>query len=231
MIFRSHSSWISRGLVGIAIFMTGGVPFAVYSALRTPHDAVAWTLSGVAIAGVAIIMAYKGCLFAFCRAIPFWHSPLLPALFIAYAARGGAAILLLAAAAGGEGLFDVKLLDVVKLWIGVSTAVLVLAYLVLAPTTDPAARRSVKEVLTGRVSPYFYLGTVALGLVVPIVVSILLNTTLELERTLLALVGATSLVGDFYIKYSVVRAGIYLPLVTGIPLAATRARVNPAVQA
>ena len=71
------------------------------------------------------ILAYEGFVYAASRAIPFWRTRLLPALYIAYGLRGGAALLLVAAALGGNG-FDVATVEAVKLWVMVSTAVLIL---------------------------------------------------------------------------------------------------------
>ena len=52
-------------------------------------------VGGLSLAGAAVIMLYKGNVYAVCRAIPFWNSSLLPVLYVAYALRGGTALLLL----------------------------------------------------------------------------------------------------------------------------------------
>ncbi|MDP6101554.1 MAG: polysulfide reductase NrfD, partial [Dehalococcoidia bacterium] len=58
----------------------------------------------LSLVGMAGILLYKGFVYAVSRAIPFWNTPLLPALYIAYGVRGGAAILLVANALGVGGV-------------------------------------------------------------------------------------------------------------------------------
>lgn len=214
MALRPHSSWISRGLWGFGIFLAGAIPYALPPVRDSGFGPV---VLGVSLAGMAVLLAYKGFVYAASRAIPFWHLPLVPALYIAYGLRGGAAVLLVAGAlASARGGFDIELLDVIKLWVVVSSAVLVLLYLALAASAGGAARRSVRELVAGRVSPAFYAGTIFCGLVIPIALGATGAAT-GVSRGLLAFIGVSSLVGDFYIKYCIVKAGVYLSIVEDLP--------------
>jgi len=212
MAVRPQSSWISRGLWGLAIFLAGAVPYAVPAVRDSGFGPV---VLAVSLAGMAVVLVYKGFVYAVSRAIPFWRQPLLPVLYMAYGLRGGAAVLLVAGAVATDA-FDIDLLEVIKLWVVVSSAVLVLLYLALARSAGGAARRSVSELVAGRVSPAFYAGVVFLGLVIPIALGAIGATT-GVSRGLLAVIGVSSLVGDFYIKYCVVKAGIYLSVVEELP--------------
>ena len=212
MAVRPQSSWISRGLWGLTIFLAGAIPYAV-PAVR--DSAIGPVVLGVSLLGMAVVLAYKGFVYAVSRAIPFWRLPLLPVLYIAYGLRGGAAVLLVAGAVAGDA-FDIDLLEVIKLWVVVSSAVLVLLYLALARSAGGAARRSVSELVTGKVSPAFYAGVVFLGLVIPIALGAVGATT-GVSRGLLAVIGVSSLVGDFYIGYCIVRVAVYLPIVEELP--------------
>jgi formate-dependent nitrite reductase membrane component NrfD len=158
-------------------------------------------------------MLYKGNVYAVCRAIPFWNSPLLPVLYIAYALRGGAALLLLFLPWGGPGS-GVGLLELVELWIGVSAGVCILFYLTTMAHSSVGARRSVEDLLRGRAAAAFYGGVVLLGFLVPLAIGVW-NVVTPVSLGALAAVGATSLVGDFYVKYAIARAGRYLPHVPG----------------
>jgi len=212
MAVRPQSSWISRGVWGLAIFLAGAIPYALPSVRDSAFGPV---VLGVSLAGMAVVLAYKGFVYAVSKAIPFWHLPLLPVLYIAYGLRGGAAVLLVAGAVAGDA-FDIDLLDAIKLWVVVSSAVLVLLYLALARSAGGAARRSAGELVAGRVSPAFYAGTVLCGIVIPIALGAIGAAT-GVSRGLLAIIGLSSLVGDFYIKYCIVRAAVYLPLVEELP--------------
>jgi formate-dependent nitrite reductase membrane component NrfD len=219
IVLRPHSSWISRGLLGMAVFLLGAVLYVLPGVQDTAFGSVMLVVS---IIGVALVLTYKGFVYAVSKAIPFWNIQLLPFLYIAYALRGGAALLLVAGAIAGDA-FDIDLLEVIKLWVGVSSAVLVLLYLVLASNASAAARRSVRELVAGRISPAFYAGTVFFGLVIPIALGAVGEAT-GLSRGLLAFIGVSSLVGDFYIKYCVVKAGIYVPILSDLPAARTYGR-------
>lgn len=204
MLKRPHRSWISRGIWGIGIFGVGAV-----GTLVGPE---AWkgAMVAVSLVGCAIILLYEGFVYAASKAIPFWRTRLLPVLYIAYGFRGGAALLLVFAALGGSA-FDLDTIEAVKLWVVASTAVLVLLYLVSASRAGGAAAHSVRRLVAGSVSPAFYGGTVLLGLIVPLV----LGAARELGAgglAILALIGISSLVGDFYVKYCVVKAGTYVPV-------------------
>ena len=212
IVMRPHSSWVSRGLWGLAVFLVGAIPYTVPAARDSALGPVAL---GVSLGGMAVVLVYNGFVYAVSRAIPFWHLPLLPVLYIAYGLRGGAAALLVAAAVAGD-VFDTDLLGVIKLWVVVSSAVLVLLHLALARTAGGAARRSARELVAGKVSPVFYVGVVLLGLVIPIVLGALAGAT-EPSRVLLAVVGLSSLAGDFYIKYCIVKAALYRPIVEELP--------------
>ena len=212
MILRPHSSWISRGLLGIILFLAGAILYVLPGVRDSTFGSA---MLAVSILGMALILVYKGFVYFVSRAIPFWNISLLPFLYVAYALRGGAALLLVVAAAAGE-VFDIDLLEAIKLWVVVSSAALVLLYLALANNAGAAARRSLHELVAGSISPVFYGGVIFLGLVIPIVLGSI-GSTAGLWRGLLAFVGLSSLAGDFFVQYCIVKAGIYLPIVGELP--------------
>jgi formate-dependent nitrite reductase membrane component NrfD len=98
-----------------------------------------------------------------------------------------------------------------ELWIGVSAAVMVLFYLAVMSGANPVARRSVREIIGGRAALAFYGGALIIGLVVPILLGLLgLITSLSLGAV--AAVAVASVIGDFFIKYTIAKAGVYIPL-------------------
>lgn len=220
---RPHHSWISRGLWSIGIFgLAAGIVMARGPEAGAPAIAVS-------LVAACAILLYEGFVYAASRAIPFWRTRLLPALYVAYGLRGGAAVLLVAAALGGDG-FDVGTVEAIKLWVVVSTALLVLWYLVAGSRAGGAARESVSQLLAGRVSPSFYGGTVAAGIVLPVALALARGALAAPDLLVLGAIGIASLVGDFYVKYCVVKAGIYTPLVgaRGVRREGKRATSPPA---
>ncbi len=219
---RVRTSWIARGFLGMTLFLLGAVP---YEATRL-GPAFGWDLDAwpgeatlaLSLIGAAILVVYKGNVYAASKGVPFWNSPLLPLLYIVYALRGGAAVLLvLLPFVPGELGRDI--VAMVELWIGVSAALMVTFYLTVMRGTSMAARCSVSDLTRGRVSMAFYVGTIGAGLGLPIVIGAAGLVT-ELSLAILALVGVLSLLGDFMAKLTIARAGVYVPVVpAGVPLA------------
>ena len=213
-MWHAKTSWIGRGFVGLTLFLLGGLlylpPLVLPDALWASGSFVARIGYALALVGMIILLLYKGFVYACSKGVPFWSSPILPALYVAYGLRGGVATLLLVALFQGGNLsgWDLGLLE---LWIGVSAAVMILFYLAVMSGSNPVARRSVKELLGGRVALAFYGGTLVVGLLVPIVIGLLgLATSLSLGAV--AVVGIASVTGDFFVKYTIAKAGVYIPL-------------------
>jgi formate-dependent nitrite reductase membrane component NrfD len=211
MMRHWRTSWISRGFYGLSLFLVGGV---LYLPTMLFSSGGAWTGVGLvgeilALIGMVIIIGYMGFAYTASKGVPFWSSPLHPALYIAYALRGGIATLLVVAAASGRAATSGGLLP---LWIGVTATVALFFVLELQGAVaggNAAARRSVREILAGRVALVFYGGTLMLGIIVPV---LLLSMPMANSPATMALIGLASAAGDFFMKLSTVRAGVYLPL-------------------
>jgi formate-dependent nitrite reductase membrane component NrfD len=148
------------------------------------------------------------------KGIPFWNSPLHPALYVAYGLRGGIAGLLLTLAVTGQDFPSIA--NLLMLWTVITATVIVFFGLEVhgaLTTGNIAAQQSVHELFAGRVAIYFYGGTLLLGLAVP---AWLVWTGLSgpLSLGAMALLGLASAFGDFFMKYSTIRAGVYLPVWT-----------------
>jgi formate-dependent nitrite reductase membrane component NrfD len=215
-MYRARTSWIARGFVGMNLFLPGA---ALY--LLRPSGALGSLGLALATVGAAVLIVYKGNVYAASKGVPFWNSPVLPILYATYAIRGGLALLLVALPFGGRGA-DAHGVGFLELWVAVSAAVMLGFYLGVMRNTNLAARRSVAELVRGRAAPAFYLGTVGVGLAVPILIGAA-GFAGPLSQMVLAAVGATSLVGDFFAKYAIAKAGVYMPL-----MPAGREPVEPA---
>ena len=204
-MFRARTSWIARGFVGMNVFLPG----AALSVLL-PDGTPRTVFLVISLAGAAIIIGYKGNVYAASKGVPFWNSPVLPVLYATYAIRGGLALLLVVLPLAAVRI-DLHGLGVIELWVAVSAAVMLGFYLGVMRQTNLAARRSVAELTGGRVAVAFYLGTVGAGLVIPILLGVA-GFAGPPSAAVLALVGALSLVGDFFAKYAIAKAGIYVPI-------------------
>ena len=173
---------------------------------------------GLAMIGMLVMMGYMGFCYTASKAIPFWHSPLHPLLYVAYALRGGVGALLITHWALGRPAEGASVL--LPWWAGI-TAVVVLFFLleIHAAVTggNEAARRSVRDLFSGRVALYFYVGTLVLGLVVPAFLSYI-GMSGPISLGTMAVIGVASVIGDFFMKFSTVRAGVHLPSWTQLTL-------------
>jgi formate-dependent nitrite reductase membrane component NrfD len=220
MALQFRTSWISRGFFGLSLFLAGGflylVPLFLPGVLWGSDSPIAAIGNIVAIIGMLVIIGYMGFVYTASKGIPFWNSPLHPALYVAYALRGGVAGLLLALSLGGTG--PAVLPNLLLLWIGITAAVALFFGLEVHGALtggNAAARRSVHELFAGGVAIYFYVGTLLLGLLVPAwLVWAGLNGPLSLGA--MAVLAIASAVGDFFMKYSTIRAGVFLPVWTSL---------------
>jgi formate-dependent nitrite reductase membrane component NrfD len=207
IVRRPHASWISRGIWSIGVFLASG---GAYVLLAPPSTGRALLLL-LSLAAAVGVLLYEGFVYAASVAIPFWRTPLLPLLYVAYGLRGGAALLLVAGCLGGAA-FDLEAMEAIKLWVVASTGVLVALLLVSARSRGGAAERSMQRLVFGPIAPAFYGGTVLLGIVVPLALGAA-HAFGTGGLAVLAAIGAASLLGDFYVKYCVVKAGVYVPTV------------------
>jgi formate-dependent nitrite reductase membrane component NrfD len=204
------TSWISRGIVGVTLFLASAAVYLILALLGLGKTAFAGALLFLSVLGALWVVVYKGFVWASSKGIPLWNTPLVPVLYIAYALRGGTAALMLLAAAGSADA-PLGFLEPIKLWLAVSTAVLVLIYIDVMRGSGLTALRSVNLMLFGRVALPFYFGAVALGLIVPIAIGGFAYWG-GLSPATFMLLGVLSLLGDLSIIYCIAKAGLYRPL-------------------
>jgi formate-dependent nitrite reductase membrane component NrfD len=215
MVRHVRTAWISRGFIGLTLFLAGAMlylpPLVLTDWPWASDSALGYLGWGMAVVGMVVLIVYMGFVYTASKGIPFWNSPLHPVLYMAYALRGGIAALLVTMA-----LFDAPspgAMSLVTIWIVVTAVVIILFALEIQGALtggNPAARRSVREMFLGRVSIYFYGGTLLIGLVVPL--ALVSGHIAPLGVGVLAAIGLFSALGDFFMKYTTIRAGIYLPL-------------------
>lgn len=211
-----RTSWIARGFIGLSLFLTGAAlylaPLVWPDWLWGASSALGWAAWAMAAAGMVTLIGYMGFVYTASKGIPFWNSTLHPVLYMAYALRGGAAALLVEMALLGAPDSEV-VATLLTIWIAVTAAVILLFTLEIQgalTSGNAAARRSVVEMFAGRVAIYFYGGTLLVGLIVPLI--LVSGTLAPLSVAVLAAIGLFSVLGDFFMKFATIRAGVYLPL-------------------
>lgn len=216
MMLKFKRSWISRGFFGLSFFLIGGflylVPRFLPGVLWGADSVLAGLGNVLAILGMLTIIGYMGFVYTASKGIPFWNSPLHPALYITYALRGGIAGLLLALALGGGS--GPSITNLLWLWTGVTAVVILFFGLEVhgaLTSGNAAAQRSVHELFNGSVAIHFYGGTLLLGLVVPAALA-WSGISGAMSLAAMVLLALASAFGDFFMKYSTIRAGVFLPI-------------------
>ena len=210
---RPQTSWISRGLIIVVFF---AVATAFQLAPTIPQLSwLPWTADNLAIQIIVIIgalalMAYTGFALAVVRAIRAWNTSLMPVLFIVYSFMGGTG-LALGMLSGIGSAIDLATVEIIAVWLLIIGAVLLGIYLLATNDTAPEGKRSVVELIRGRASPYFLVGVVVLGLVIPLFAASYSLLVHEMPPAVIAIVSACELTGGFFMRYSILKAGVYAP--------------------
>lgn len=116
---------------------------------------------------------YTGVLIAVINGVPFWNTPLMPVLFTASAMSTGLAVAMIGAA-----ILDIKTIKTLSNFalghvIFLALEGVVLGLLIFMSLTKSAeAAESAKMLISGALSPYFWSLVVALGILIPFVLSI-----------------------------------------------------------
>ncbi len=207
---RLSSSWITRGVLTLTIFILFGLahtlPFLPWNAL--PINSIFGIIS---VAAALMLVIYTGFLLGVVKSIPFWNNPLLPVLFVVSGLGSGTAILLLAGAASGSApaaAVVTRVLAQAEIGLIVLQLIMLWAYLGVSTHRDLASAESVRLVRAPAALIMVY------GLALPMA---LLISSLALGDTGAAAfmelaAGALELAGAFFLRSSILNAGVYLRL-------------------
>lgn len=209
MMLNPRTSWISRGIWALGLFTALGL--LVLGAAEFPVLSAIYGLARAASMVVAaFLIIYDGFVLASCKGVPFWNNSILVALFPAAGLAAGSAITYLAFLFAGNTPPDV--LEGLELTLIIVVVFLIMSYLWTARYVDVGAVRSVTALVRKEVRFAFMVGTLGFGVIIPILI-ILLSISTHSFAALLPFSAFSALLGDFFLKYSLLRAGIYRSLI------------------
>lgn len=210
MIVRPQTSWISRGLIFITLFI-GLVFIQLCLSYRLPGTG--WEVSFKVLAGIMAFAQsiYTGFALSYVNGIRFWNSALVPILFVTCGLTGGFAILL-AISLGSSHAVIGAIENVIRVLL-VVYAIIIAVYLWNSTYVDPVAKGSVMRLIRGESTLVFWGGVVLLGIVIPIAISTTTYFGAEASAPLLITTVACEIIGGFSLRYSVLKAGLYGRLV------------------
>ncbi len=202
---RPHSSWISRGIYFMLLFILLGTLYYIFY----ENTALA-ALSGFFAFALVI---YTGFALAASPGIPFWSNPLVPIIFAGAAITSGAALAEAAHAINTETVIThVERLETMGLVMSTGMVVLIFTYLLGNYMSTIAAKESVAYLAWGSMSFVFWVGVVLLGIVIPLAIIVPAYVG-EVARGWLAVAGISELCGSYVLRYSLLKAGIYPPVI------------------
>ncbi len=217
-ISNPTTSWISRGALLVSAFLLfGAIHILLWLTGNTGSglDTAAVVIAAIAAVGV---MAYTGFLLSFSPAIPAWHSTLLPIMFIASSLVTAVGAIFLLAPMLDQGFVGTHLeaWKRLGLLLMATDVVLVLAYVATMLSSTLAARQAVRQLTQGSLASAFVGGALVVGLLLPLALvatAYLADIGLPTVKTYLAISGILLVVGGLTLRYSLLRAGVYQPLV------------------
>ncbi len=215
------TSWFSRGVTFTVLF--SGFGFIPLLFLFQPSAAVisGW-LSGAAfefvdisfrlLAGLMAFLVgiYGGFIMNYVKGIPFWNTALLPILFVIAGINDGFALIMAVGLGGGQ--VDIMAAEVGSRVLLVVSALIIVTYLWSQTYTSPTAKATVLGLIRGYLAPIFWIGIVLFGIVIPIIISAVSYFSGELSPSLLILAITLHTISAFALKYVLLRAGVYEPL-------------------
>jgi formate-dependent nitrite reductase membrane component NrfD len=209
IVFRPGSSWLSRGIIFVLSFVLfGAVQMALsYWLPGSAAEAVFKVLAGLAALGITV---YTGFVLNTVKGVPFWNSTLLPLLFVLCGLLGGFGLSVVIALIGD---INLAAAETGSRWLLIINILLIIVYLWSAANREATGRRSVMEQMRGTLAPMFWIGIVALGIIVPAMIAFLSYFAGEISAFLLVAGVACEIAGGLALRYCILKAGAYKPLV------------------
>jgi len=209
-VFRWRTSWISRGLIAIGVFLACGLVYLLpYLGVSSLEGSAVKHVFGVIAVGTAfVVMVYDGFVMKSARGIPFWNTYLVPLLVLSYSLLGGATLALVLRVATGEE-FSKGTIEGIELGVLALNVVLVGVYVLTIRARSSTSALSVRLLTRGRLGLVFLLAALVVGLGAALVLAAVAVVTGI--TAVLAIAAVADLAGHFAMFFALLRAGVYAP--------------------
>jgi polysulfide reductase chain C len=208
---RPGSSWISRGFIFVILFIgAAGIQLLINLLTGNPADVTPAEMffrvvAGILGFGVAI---YSGFVIGVVNGVKFWNSGIMPLIYVLAGLAGGAAIML--AIGAFTDLTSFGSIQTFARATLIAYAVAIVLHLWVSVYSSPTAKHSAEELVKGSLAGIFWVVVVLVGIVVPLIFAFLGTAD---SSALFMLSAAMVLIGSLALRYSILRAGRYSPLI------------------
>jgi formate-dependent nitrite reductase membrane component NrfD len=139
---------------------------------------------------------------------------LLPLLFVLCGILGGFGLSVIIALNGGN--VPLSAAETGSRWLLVINALFIVVYLWTAANREATGKKSVMEQMRGNLAPVFWIGIVLLGIVIPLIIAFTSLITGGVSSALLITGVVCEVIGGLALRYCVLKAGAYKPLVANV---------------
>lgn len=203
LFLNPGTSWISRGTWIITIFLI--------SSLLTVWLGKGVLLGWVAMVFSALMTIYPGILLSENKAIPFWRTPVLPILFFFSGLSSGLAILLMLVpflSSPNDETMARSLMVLSWYDLAIIGIQLIILWTYLGASSN--GETTFSESLRLMKRPLFIFGTLIFGLLLPLLLHLFAIIGGKMPG-FEVITGMLLVIGGISLRFSVVRAGVYLP--------------------
>jgi formate-dependent nitrite reductase membrane component NrfD len=213
IVWRPQTSWISRGLIFVGLFLILG---AVHMGLALWAESPLALLIATDIFAFLVVI-YGGFAMNYVNGIPLWNTALLPILYLVSGVWGGAGLTLCIGLATGATTLVIMIEEWVRILL-IGFIILLAVYLISVRYGTTTGKVSVREIVSGRWWPVMWFLVVSLGLVLPIgVVSSSFVVGIEhISAAVLYISIFCELIGDLSMRYLILKCGLYSPLIPSL---------------
>jgi formate-dependent nitrite reductase membrane component NrfD len=210
MMQKPGTSWIARGFTFIMLF--GFFTVITMILMQWAPDATGAIATFKVLAGIFAFAQsiYTGFAVSYVSAIKVWNSAIVPVLFVTCGLTGGLAILL-AIMMGQDSAQIITLENVIRVVL-IALAVIIGVYLWNTTYSSTAARDAVKRLIGGSLAPLFWIGVFLFGIIIPVVISLSTLGMDEPASGLLITAVISEIIGGLALRFAILKAGVYTPL-------------------
>jgi sulfite dehydrogenase (quinone) subunit SoeC len=218
MLFSSgwKTSWVSRGLLFVSLFLGLGLIYMIMLQGGAP-------IKGLLIAAdvfAFMTIIYVGFVMASVNGIPLWNTALLPVLYLILGVWGGFGLTLLSLmATGATGTAMGTVEEGARVFL-ISYAFIVFVYLFTTRYQGDTGKASIREIVAGKLSPLFWVAVALFGTAIPLGAALVsLSSGWSIPAGLLSVLIIFELLGDLALRYCILKAGLYAPLIPSMSYA------------